>query len=264
VRAAWLIFALSLTACQHTQQSSLDRLHPCKIDEGPTEAFCGQYRVFEDRSAKTGRQIRLKIVVAPALQRSPQPDPLFIFEGGPGGGAATLAEYRLPIFRRFQLDRDIVLIDQRGTGDSNPLNCEPEDRDEEDFSKIDDYPVERLRTCLARLKADARFYTTAIAMDDIDDVRRFLGYGPINLWGGSYGTRAALVYLKRHVGRGNPTENDASHRALIGWRRYRLSASMRWRPMSWAASHLVRPSMCSLACPYWPARSYWCRSPRDF
>jgi pimeloyl-ACP methyl ester carboxylesterase len=102
------------------------------------------------------------------------------------------------MFQRFQLDRDIVLIDQRGTGDSNALNCEPDDRDEEDFSKIDDYPVGRLRTCLAALKADTRFYTTAIAMDDIDDVRKFLGYGEINLWGGSYGTRAALVYLKWH------------------------------------------------------------------
>jgi pimeloyl-ACP methyl ester carboxylesterase len=198
VRAALLILALTLAGCKRTQQSALDRLHPCKIEEGPTEAFCGQHSVFENRAAESGRQIALKIVVGPALKRNPKPDPLFVFEGGPGGGAATLARYRLPIFRRFQADRDIVLIDQRGTGDSNPLNCEPEDRDEEDFSKIDDYPVERLRTCLAGLKADARYYTTAIAMDDIDEVRRYLGYGSINLWGGSYGTRAALVYLKRH------------------------------------------------------------------
>ncbi len=203
VRAAWptltaLILALTLTGCQHTPQSAVDRLHPCKIDEGPTEAFCGTYTVFENRETKAGRQIALKIVIAPALKRNPAPDPLFIFEGGPGGGAATLAEYRLPMFHRFQVDRDIVLIDQRGTGGSNPLNCEPEDREEEDFSKIDDYPVERLRTCLAQLKADARFYTTAIAMDDIDEVRQYLGYNTINLWGGSYGTRAALVYLKRH------------------------------------------------------------------
>jgi pimeloyl-ACP methyl ester carboxylesterase len=199
VRAAWMIFGLLvLTGCQRNQQSGLDRLHPCKIDEGPTEAFCGTYSVFEDRSAKTGRQIALKIVVAPALKRDPRPDPLFILEGGPGAGAATLANDVLPMFRRFQLDRDIVLIDQRGTGDSNPLNCEPDDREEEDFSKIDNYPVERLRTCLAGLKADARLYTTSIAMDDIDDVRRYLAYSVINLWGGSYGTRAALVYLKRH------------------------------------------------------------------
>ncbi len=198
VRPALLVLAIMLTACQHTQRSALDRLHPCKIDEGPTEAFCGHYGIFEDRVAKTGRQIELKIVVAPALRRDPKPDPLFIFEGGPGGGAASLAVYRLPLFHRFQVDRDIVLVDQRGTGDSNPLNCEPEDRDEEDFSKVDDYPTERLRACLAKLKANASLYTTAIAMDDIDDVRRYLGYGAINLWGGSYGTRAALVYLKRH------------------------------------------------------------------
>jgi pimeloyl-ACP methyl ester carboxylesterase len=203
VRATLLIFAASilamaLTGCQQTRQSALDRLHPCTIEEGPTEAFCGTYSVFEDRSTNAGRKIALKIVVAPALKRDARPDPLFIFEGGPGGGAATLATYVLPGFHRFQLDRDIVLIDQRGTGDSNPLNCEPEDRNEEDFSHVDDYPVERLRTCLAGLKADARLYTTAIAMDDIDDARRYLGYGAINLWGGSYGTRAALVYLKRH------------------------------------------------------------------
>jgi pimeloyl-ACP methyl ester carboxylesterase len=191
---------LTLGACQKAQQSALDRLHPCTIKEGPTEAFCGTYSVFEEPSAKTGRQIAIKVEVAPALRRDPLPDPLFIFEGGPGGGAATLAPYVLPLFRRFQSDRDIVLIDQRGTGDSNPLNCETEDRDEEDFSDAGEYPVERLRTCLGKLKADARFYTTAIAMDDIDEVRRYLGYGQINLWGGSYGTRAALVYLKRHEG----------------------------------------------------------------
>jgi pimeloyl-ACP methyl ester carboxylesterase len=195
----FVLIALGLTtSCRRTQQNSLDRLHPCKIDEGPTEAFCGQYKVFEDRQAKTGRQIPLKVVIAPALRRVPKPDPLFVFEGGPGGGAATLAQYHAPIFKRFQTDRDIVMIDQRGTGDSNPLNCEPEDRNEEDFSKVDEYPVDRLRNCLSSLKADARLYTTSIAMDDIDEVRAWLGYGAINLWGGSYGTRAALVYLRRY------------------------------------------------------------------
>jgi pimeloyl-ACP methyl ester carboxylesterase len=198
VRTALFLVLFALIGCRRTPQTALDRLRPCKIDEGPTEAFCGRYSVFEDRAAKSGRQISLKIVVAPALRRDPLPDPLFVFEGGPGGGAATLAAYRVPMFRRFQRDRDIVLIDQRGTGDSNPLDCEPEDRDDEDFSKVDDYPVERLRTCLEKLKANVRLYTTAIAMDDIDEVRRYLGYGPINLWGGSYGTRAALIYLKQH------------------------------------------------------------------
>lgn len=89
---AWLILAalmfavMVLTGCQRSSQSALDRLHPCKIDEGPTEAFCGTYNVFENRSTKAGRQIALKIVVAPALKRDPQPDPLLILEGGPGAG----------------------------------------------------------------------------------------------------------------------------------------------------------------------------------
>ncbi|HET9408086.1 MAG TPA: alpha/beta fold hydrolase [Candidatus Sulfotelmatobacter sp.] len=202
VRVASLIFSLIfsllfLTAC-HRTPSALDRLHPCKIDEGPSEAFCGKYNVFEDRSSQAGRQIGLKVVIAPALKRDPKPDPLFIFAGGPGQGAAKLATFLLPMFRHIQLDRDIVLIDQRGTGDSNPLNCEPDGRDEDDFSKIDSYPIDRFRACLAGYKADPRLYTTSIAMDDIDEVRRYLGYGSINLWGASYGTRAALVYLKRH------------------------------------------------------------------
>jgi pimeloyl-ACP methyl ester carboxylesterase len=194
--ASMLVLA---AACSSSQQSAVDRLHPCQISEGPPDAYCGTYRVFEDRPAASGRTIDLKIVIAPALRRDPKPDPLFIFEGGPGGGAATLAAERIPMFRRFQNDRDVVLIDQRGTGASNPLDC-PEDDDDEGLESIDDYPVERFRACLERLDADARFYTTSIAMDDIDDVRRFLGYEQINLWGGSYGTRAALVYLKQHEG----------------------------------------------------------------
>src|SRR5262249_3595732 len=164
----------------------------------PPDAYCGRHTVFEDRTARTGRQIDLKIVIAPALRRDPRADPLFVFEGGPGGGAATLAPYRVPLFKRFQTDRDIVLIDQRGTGSSNALDCERDDRDEQDLTNIDEYPTTRFRTCLDSLKADARFYTTPVAVDDFDEVRRFLGYGAINLWGGSYGTRTALVYLKRH------------------------------------------------------------------
>jgi pimeloyl-ACP methyl ester carboxylesterase len=192
------LLAVCASACQRASQGAVDRLHPCQIAEGPPDAYCGTYRVFENRAASSGRQIDLKIVVAPALRRDPRPDPLFIFEGGPGGGAATLADQRIPMFRRFQTDRDVVLIDQRGTGDSNPLDCAADDPDDEDLSSVDEYPVQRFRTCLEKLHADARFYTTSIAMDDIDDVRRYLGYDQINLWGGSYGTRAALVYLKQH------------------------------------------------------------------
>jgi pimeloyl-ACP methyl ester carboxylesterase len=193
-----LVLACAAVACQRAGQGPLDRLHPCAIAEGPPDAYCGTYQVFENRATKAGRTIDLKVVVAPALRRDPKPDPIFVFEGGPGGGAATLAAQRVPMFRRFQTDRDVVLIDQRGTGGSNPLDCQPDDEESEDLTSIDEYPVGRFRKCLDELKADASLYTTSIAMDDVDDVRAWLGYGPINLWGGSYGTRAALVYLKQH------------------------------------------------------------------
>ena len=189
---------LLLAGCQDGHRPALERLHPCGMSEGPPDASCGRLQVFENRDSRSGRTIDLKIVVAPALRRDAKPDPLFVFEGGPGGGAATLAASRLPLFRRFQTDRDIVLVDQRGTGASNPLDCSPGEADTEDIRAIDEYPVDRFRRCLDTLQADPRHYTTAVAMDDIDDVRSFLGYAAINLWGGSYGTRAALVYLKRH------------------------------------------------------------------
>jgi len=137
----------------------------------------------------------LKIVVAPALRRAPEPDPLFVLLGGPGGGAATMSEALLPQFRRFQTDRDIVFVDQRGTGASNALDCEPAPQT---FEALVESSEQRLRTCLANLDADPRFYTTSLAMDDLEDVRRHLGYGVINIWGASYATTAALDYLRRY------------------------------------------------------------------
>ena len=101
-------------------------------------------------------------------------------------------------FRTLQTDRDIVLVDQRGTGDSGPLDCKP---DEEKLDEAPQAALDLLRACLAtyQAKTDVRDYTTTIAMDDLDDVRQFLGYSKINLYGGSYGTRAAIVYTRRHA-----------------------------------------------------------------
>ena len=98
----------------------------------------------------------------------------------------------------MQRTRDIVLVDQRGTGKSNPLNCRSSGESLRELTESDDASLERLKQCLATLPGDPRLYTTTIAMDDQDDVRAFLGYDKVNLYGGSYGTRAALVYLRRH------------------------------------------------------------------
>src|SRR5687768_17630331 len=177
---------------------TLDRLRPCTSDEAPTDAYCGTLSVYEDRDARAGRRIPLNIVVLPALAHTAKPDPLFFLAGGPGQGAAKMARDVRLIFRQVQRDRDVVLVDQRGTGKSNPLNCRSENNSLRDVTESEAASLERLRRCLEGFDADVRLYTTTIAMDDLDEVRAHLGYDRINLYGGSYGTRAALVYLRRH------------------------------------------------------------------
>ena len=174
------------------------RLHPCASSEGPTDGYCGGLEVFEDRAAGTGRRIRLAIVVLPSVSSDVHADPLFFLAGGPGQAAAQMASLVQPMFRKVQRTRDIVLVDQRGTGKSNGLNCRAGGDSLRDLTEPDDHAVENLKRCLARLPGDPRLYTTNIAMDDLDDVRAYLGYDRLNLYGGSYGTRAALVYVRRH------------------------------------------------------------------
>ena len=183
---------------QQGAPSVIDRLPACTTDEGPTDALCTTLRVFENRETRQGRTIDLKIVVLPGLGTEARPDPLFFLAGGPGQGAAQMARQLRDVFRRVQTRRDIILVDQRGTGDSNPLNCEVDQDSLTAIDEPDNVALERLRNCLKGLHADLRLYTTTIAMDDLDDVRRHLGFDRINLYGGSYGTRAALVYLRRH------------------------------------------------------------------
>ncbi|MBM3810757.1 MAG: alpha/beta hydrolase [Acidimicrobiia bacterium] len=189
--------ALGCTA-RTARVSAIDRLESCTDESSPSDAYCGTLEVFENRKTKQGRKIKLKIVVAPALKRDSAPDPLFVLAGGPGQGAAKMSRAFREIFTRVQQDRDVVLVDQRGTGDSNPLNCEAKEQSLIDLTRSDVFPEQLFRDCLKKYDADPSLYTTPIAMDDLDDVRAFLGYRSINLYGGSYGTRAALVYLRRH------------------------------------------------------------------
>ena len=175
-------------------------LSPCRL-KGGLQASCGSFEVSEDRKRPEGRRLSLRVAVVPALARAPQPDPLFMLAGGPGQAATeALPELITAAFERVHRTRDIVLIDQRGTGHSSPLKCELIDPDAPLAKRIADpgFPAERLEACLKGYDADPRLYTTSIAMEDLDEVRRALGYGAIDLWGGSYGTRAALVYLREH------------------------------------------------------------------
>jgi len=159
-------------------------------------ARCGTLTVFEDRSARSGRQIDLRIAVLPATGNTVAPDPLFLVADGPGQAATEAFLPVLSAFERINHRRDIVLVDQRGTGKSHSLHCS---QSPQDLATLPDEQLAvALKTCLSRLDADPRFYTTSIAMDDLDQVRSALGYDQVNLYGASYGTRAALTYLRQH------------------------------------------------------------------
>jgi len=174
-------------------------LTPCRLTEVDGEASCGTYEVYEDRVARRGRTIDLKVVVLPALHTRRAPDALFILAGGPGQAATELAGFIARTFARVRQERDIVLVDQRGTGESNGLGCNLYGNSLQGHLG-DLLPVEAIKACYAKWdqRADLRFYTTPLAMDDLDDVRAALGYERINLFATSYGTRAAQVYLRQY------------------------------------------------------------------
>lgn len=159
-------------------------------------ARCGSLEVAENPADPDGRKISLKIAVAPATGKSTEPDPVFFFAGGPGQAATETWVMIRSTLNKIRKKRDIVMIDQRGTGGSNQLACKSDA--EEDLNQEIDFDLVRKETekCLAALDGDPRFYTTTIAMGDYNRVREAMGYDKINIMGVSYGTRSAQVYLR--------------------------------------------------------------------
>jgi len=174
-------------------------LQPCRVADEAVEALCGTYSVFENRRTRASRTIALNIVILPAKAARPAADPYFALAGGPGQSATEV--FPLAGFARAIAEhRDVVLVDQRGTGRSNMLDCKRESLDNARTALGEGYALDNIRACreAADSKADPTQYTTTNAVDDLDEVRAALGYDRINVFGGSYGTKAALVYLRRH------------------------------------------------------------------
>ena len=160
---------------------------------GYVDGWCTHLRVSEDPRKPNGPMISLRIAVLPATKR-PAAGALFYLEGGPGG-AATAAAIRVnAFFAQVRRNRDLVMVDQRGTGGSGRLACPKGYVRRADATAVTGY----LRRCLARLDADPRLYTTSLAADDLELVRRTLGYGKIDLFGGSYGATLAQAYVRRY------------------------------------------------------------------
>ncbi|HNV78712.1 MAG TPA: alpha/beta fold hydrolase [Thermomonas sp.] len=165
----------------------------------PLEAQCTTFAVPEDRSKPGGRSIALNIAwIPPRNTGDPATDPVFFLAGGPGQAAVATFPALAPVFNDVMKDRGIVLVDQRGTGKSNPLNCKNEAS--EQFGSDPAAARTWIEGCIAELsaKADLRRYTTTDAVADLDAVRKAIGADKINLIGVSYGTRMAQQYTLRH------------------------------------------------------------------
>lgn len=177
-------------------------LTPCRLPGVEHGAWCGVVKRPLDPSAPGGVHIDVHFAVLPALARNRKPDPVLFFAGGPGQSAIELGGTVAQLLARLAYRRDIVLIDQRGTGRSAPLHCAEVPATAPLAPGIEpDAQLSRLQSCLGQLKTlehgDLRHYTTTLAMQDAEAVRLALGAAQLNLVGGSYGTRAALEYLRQ-------------------------------------------------------------------
>jgi pimeloyl-ACP methyl ester carboxylesterase len=160
-------------------------------------------QVPENRERPGGRQIALNVVVIPATQAAPAREAITFFGGGPGQPATVFAGYMIDKLASLRGTRDLLFIDQRGTGRSGPLQCYLRDPGNPQ-SYIDDFmPPARAAACRDSLTrvADVTRYGFPELAHDTDAVRRTLGYERLDLWGGSYGTRAAQVYLRMYPNR---------------------------------------------------------------
>jgi pimeloyl-ACP methyl ester carboxylesterase len=176
--------------------------HPCTLAPQygtlSVEAQCGTLSVPEDRGKPGGRKLSLAIAWVPASDNGDvAPDPVFMLAGGPGQSARDSYPQVAGAFAEVLRHRNVVLVDQRGTGGSNLLSCDDDDGDADASPAAATAFAER---CVAELskKADLRRYTTSDAVADLEDVRKALGVAQLNLIGISYGTRVAQQYAMRH------------------------------------------------------------------
>jgi pimeloyl-ACP methyl ester carboxylesterase len=188
------IVAFVLGAVPHEAASSGGlELRPCTLAYG-IQARCGTLTVPENRALAAGRTIALRIAVLPAGDGGSRRDPLVYITGGPGGSAVEAAAFVVNELSELNATRDVVLVDQRGTGGSNPLSCRAPKRPTATEAAVRAY----VRDCLAEVSAEVKQYTTVPAMEDLADVVHAFGYEQVNLYGGSYGGTAVQYFLAQH------------------------------------------------------------------
>ncbi len=199
--AAMACVLIGLGACSDGTQPPQPKLvlKPCRVAGVQEELRCGTYEVFENRQTRRGRKLPLKIVLIPARSPRPEEGPVFYLSGGPGETNTDFAEHTVK--SPLRENHDIVLVDSRGTGEGHRLACHmPRSDDNLEGYLRTPFSSDIAQACRAELEQrfDLSQYSTASMVDDLAEVRQALGYDKINLAGGSFGTYAALMYIRAH------------------------------------------------------------------
>ena len=176
-------------------------LSACRISAGPAfpgiKARCGTMLRPENPADPASAEIEIRVAVVPALNLQPEPDPLVPLAGGPGQGAIQFYSAYAAAFEPVRRNRDILLVDQRGTGSSSRMDC-PIDDDLVTGQYSKEQTLAFTLACLEVLPHDPRYFTTSVAITDLEAVRTALGYPRLNLYGSSYGSRVAQHYARRY------------------------------------------------------------------
>ena len=201
IRGFVLVIALILGGrCAAEDAPATPKLSACALPDISETAGCGMIEVPEDPDRPAGRKLSIHVAVLPATSGHALLDPIAVLMGGPGEDAIGSAAYYAGQFAALRADRDLLFVDQRGTGQSAPLHCDLFSPGDAAASLRDVFPPAAVAACEARLAqaADLTRYAYPYFARDLEQIRRALGYGKLNLFAGSYGTRAAQVYLRAY------------------------------------------------------------------
>jgi len=188
-------FVLALAALCAAPAAAELRDAPCHLAGVETPVRCIAVDVPLDYAEPARGTITVTAAVVPATSARPEPDPLFVFAGGPGQAGTDFGPWLETAFARVRRARDVVLLDFRGTGRSGALDCRAPDLLERDYRAA----IERaVRECARRYGPGLEHYTHAEVVEDVERVRLALGVNDINLWGGSFGTRVAQHYVRAY------------------------------------------------------------------
>lgn len=198
-----LVLAVMAAATQaEPANNSTLKTHSCHIKGVSEPLRCARVQVpahyDKTDTASNTAMLDLHITIAPAIRENAAPDPLFILAGGPGQAGTDVLPLMDRAFKKIRQNRDLVFIDQRGTGRSGKLVCK-------DYEHIGDLPLPEqeaaMDACLLAIEGDKSAYTTENSAHDLDRIRIALGYEQINIWGGSYGTRLGQTYARLFEGK---------------------------------------------------------------